>query len=57
MLAMFGDFKPKFVKQFGEIGTMMKEAFQRYIEEVKSGVFPAEEHTFKIDDEIIEKLY
>lgn len=57
MLAMFGDFKPKFVKQFAEIGTMMKEAFQKYMNEVKTGVFPAEEHTFKIEDEVIEKLY
>ncbi len=57
MLAMFGDFKPKFVKRFAEIGSMMKEGFQKYIEEVKSGAFPAEEHTFKIEDEVIEKLY
>ena len=57
MLAMFGGFKPKFVKQFAEVGTMMKEAFAKYSEEVKSGVFPAVEHTFKIDDDVIEKLY
>ena len=57
MLAMFGDFKPKFVKQFGEIGTMMKESFRKYAQEVKSGEFPALEHTFKIDDDVIEKLY
>lgn len=57
MLAMFGDFKPKFVKQFAEVGEVMKEAFQAYSEEVKAGAFPAPEHTFKIDDEVIEKLY
>ena len=57
MLAMFGDFKPKFVKQFGEIGTMMKESFRKYAQEVKSGEFPALEHTCKIDDDVIEKLY
>ncbi len=57
MLAMFGDFKPKFVKQFAEIGAGMKEAFAKYSQEVKSGVFPAVEHTFKIDDDVIEKLY
>lgn len=57
MLAMFSDFKPKFVKQFGQIGEQMKEAFAKYSEEVKSGAFPAQEHTFKIDDEVIEKLY
>lgn len=57
MLAMFGEFKPRFVKQFAQIGTMMKEAFQKYIEEVNAGTFPAKEHTFKIEDEVIEKLY
>ena len=57
MLALFSDFKPKFVKHFADAGTVMREGFSKYIEEVKSGAFPAEEHTFKIDDEIIKKLY
>lgn len=57
MLGMFSDFKPKFVKQYGQIGEAMKEAFQQYIEEVTAGTFPAEEHTFKIEDEVLEKLY
>ena len=34
----------------------MVKAFEDYDREVKSGVFPAEEHCFKIDDEIIDKL-
>lgn len=57
MLAMFADFRPKFVKRFGETGTLMKESFRKYSEEVKAGTFPAPEHTFKIDDDVIEKLY
>ncbi len=57
MLAMFSDFKPKFVKHFAQIGEQMKAAFAAYSEEVKNGTFPAAEHTFKIDDEVIEKLY
>ena len=57
MLAMYSDFKPKFVKQYAQIGSVMKEAFRQYIDEVKSGAFPSEEHTFKIDDDIIENLY
>lgn len=57
MLAMYSDFKPKFVKQYAQIGSVMKDAFKRYIDEVKSGAFPSEEHTFKIDDDIIESLY
>ncbi len=57
MLAMFSDFKPKFVKHFAQIGEQMKAAFAAYSKEVKEGTFPAMEHTFKIDDEVIEKLY
>lgn len=57
MLAMYSDFKPKFVKQYAQIGSVMKDAFRQYIAEVKSGAFPSEEHTFKIDDDIIENLY
>lgn len=57
MLAMFDGFKPKFVKQYAQIGSKMQEAIRSYIEEVKAGTFPAAEHTFKIEDEIIQKLY
>ena len=57
MLGMFSDFKPKFVKEYSSIGNFMKEAFRKYSEEVKNGVFPAVEHSFKIDESVIEKLY
>lgn len=57
MLGMFSDFCPKFVKKYADVGEMMKEAFEQYKNEVQSGAFPTQEHTFKIDDEIIEKLY
>lgn len=57
MLGMFSDYVPKFVRQFANVGEVMKNAFKEYIEEVQNGNFPAEEHTYKIDDDIIEKLY
>ena len=57
MLALFSDFKPKFVKHFADVGSAMKEGFEGSIREVKEGTFPAEEHSFKIADDIIEKLY
>lgn len=57
MLGMYSKFTPKFVKKYEDIGEKMKDAFSAYIREVKAGVFPAEEHQFKIDDEVIEKLY
>ena len=57
MLGVFSDFTPKFVKKYENLGEKMNIAFRKYIEEVKDGVFPAEEHSFKICDEAIEKLY
>ena len=57
MLNMYGDFVPKFVKQFGNAGPVMKEAVQEYVKAVGEGTFPEEQHTFAINDDIIEKLY
>lgn len=56
MLGMFPDYTPKFAKHFGEVGIAMKKAFSDYINETKSGAFPSEEHTYKIDEELIKKL-
>lgn len=57
MLGMFKDFTPKFAKQFADAGQVIKEGVRHYIEEVQAGTFPAKEHTFKIDEEVIQKLY
>ena len=57
MLGMFSDFTPKFVKRFAEVGTQMKAGFAAYIDAVKAGTYPTEEHTYAIADEVIEKLY
>ena len=57
MLGMYSDFVPKFVKQYAKVGDIMKDAIRGYIDEVSSKAFPGEEHTFAIDDDVIEKLY
>ncbi len=57
MLNMFSDFKPKFVKNFANVGDLMRDGFRSYIKEVHEGTFPSDEHCFKIDDEILNKLY
>ena len=55
MLSMFSDYKPKFVKQFANVGEMMREGIKAYDAEVKAGTYPAEEHTYKIDKEVFEE--
>ena len=57
MLGMFSDFTPKFVKKFADLGDIMKDAFKRYRQEIQNGTFPGPEHEYKIDDDVIEKLY
>lgn len=56
MLGLFSDYVPKFVKHFAKVGEIMVKAFEDYDREVKSGVFPAQEHCFKIDEDIIDRL-
>ena len=59
MMGMSGDFTPKFVKRFADIGEQMKNAVKEYDREVKEGNFPSEENTYpKSDcsDEFLDKL-
>jgi len=57
MLGLTQGHVPKFVKKFANLHPLMLEGIKAYIDEVKAGTFPAEEHCYSIDDEIIEKLY
>ena len=34
------------------MGEVMKEGFRAYDEEVKAGSYPAEEHTYPMEDEV-----
>jgi 3-methyl-2-oxobutanoate hydroxymethyltransferase len=56
MLSMYPGTKMKFVKQYCDVGSIMKEAFRSYIEETENGLFPAEEHTFSMDGAVISEL-
>ncbi|SFE67828.1 3-methyl-2-oxobutanoate hydroxymethyltransferase [Peptostreptococcus sp. D1] len=57
MLGLYSDFTPKFVKRFANAGDEMRKGIKLYIDAVKDCSFPEEQHSFKIDDEIIKKLY
>lgn len=57
LLGVTDGFCPKFVKKYADVHTTAVNAVKAYIEDVKSRKFPAPEHTFKIDDAVLEKLY
>jgi 3-methyl-2-oxobutanoate hydroxymethyltransferase len=46
MLGLFAEFTPKFVKRYRELGNDIRAAARDYAEEVRSGRFPAPEHTY-----------
>ncbi|OGO78260.1 MAG: 3-methyl-2-oxobutanoate hydroxymethyltransferase [Clostridiales bacterium GWB2_37_7] len=57
MLGIYSDFKPKFVKQYAQLGNIIHNACLQYISEVQEQQFPNAEHSFSIDDEVLSKLY
>lgn len=47
MLGLFPDLKPRFVKQYGDVGQMITQAVEQYCREVREGRFPGPEHAFR----------
>lgn len=54
LLDMYGDFKPKFVKQFAHIRAEMVKGLNAFHEETLSGAFPTPEYSFNRQVEIPE---
>lgn len=46
MLGLFGDFTPKFVQRYADLGQAVKSAVGDYTSEVRSGRFPSKKHSF-----------
>ena len=45
VLGLFDRFHPSFVKQYADVGRVIREAAGAYVDDVKRGLFPAAEHT------------
>lgn len=46
MLGLVEDFKPRFVRRYAKMATDTKDAFRRYIKDVKDGKFPTLEESY-----------
>jgi len=57
LVGLFTGFTPTFVKRYAEAGTAIKDAVSRYAEEVRSGAFPGEGQSFRMNDEVLKRLY
>jgi 3-methyl-2-oxobutanoate hydroxymethyltransferase len=59
MLGLFQAFTPKFVKQYASVAEIEINAFKEYINDVKTGKFPTDDHVYHIKDskEDFDKLF
>jgi 3-methyl-2-oxobutanoate hydroxymethyltransferase len=46
LLGMYDELRPRFVKQFTDLGREIRRAVESYCREVREGAFPADEHSF-----------
>jgi len=56
LLGMYGDFVPKFVKQFAQVRQVMVAGLNKFHEEALKGTFPSKEYCFN-KEVVLEKLY
>ena len=57
LVGLFSGFTPKFAKRYAEAGALMREGISRYVAEVKAGTYPAEEHSFGMDEAVLRRIY
>jgi 3-methyl-2-oxobutanoate hydroxymethyltransferase len=48
VLGLMGDFRPKFVKRYVDLRQVISQAVENYMDEVRKGKFPSEEHSFHL---------
>jgi len=50
LLGVFTDFKPKFTKRYANLTEVAVAGLKAYVDEVKSGQFPDQEHSYGVDE-------
>lgn len=56
LLGAFDTFKPKFAKRYANMADIATKAFEDYAEDVRSGTFPDDEHSYTMKQEEIERF-
>jgi 3-methyl-2-oxobutanoate hydroxymethyltransferase len=49
LLGVFTDFKPKFTKRYANLTEVAVAGLSKYVEEVKAGTFPDDDHSYGVD--------
>jgi len=51
LLGLYDGTSPRFVRRYAELAGIVRDALEGYAADVRTGAFPAEEHTYTIPDE------
>lgn len=57
VFGLYEKITPKFVKRYTDIRNHMMLAAKDYVKEVKERTFPSVEHSFHLQDEVMERIY
>jgi 3-methyl-2-oxobutanoate hydroxymethyltransferase len=56
LIGLYPSFTPKFAKRYVDVAGTIKQALQNFTVEVRSGLFPEEQHVFRMDEDQRAKL-
>ncbi len=56
LLGVFTDFKPKFTKRYANLTEVAVAGLSEYVQEVKAGTFPDDDHSYTVDPAEFEKF-
>jgi 3-methyl-2-oxobutanoate hydroxymethyltransferase len=51
LIGLYPSFTPKFAKRYVDAAGMIKQALQNFTVEVRNGLFPEEQHVFRMDED------
>src|SRR3990172_1117271 len=56
LLGVFTDFKPKFTKRYANLTEVAVNGIKAYVNDVKGGTFPDDDHSYGVDEKEYEKF-
>ena len=57
MLGYTNGYTPKFVKKYADLHSVMLEAFKQYKQECEDRIFPEDNRTYEINEEVLQELF
>jgi 3-methyl-2-oxobutanoate hydroxymethyltransferase len=57
LLGLYEGRAPRFVKRYADVGTEIRKALETYADEVRTGRFPEDQHTYAMPEEELEAFF